>query len=35
VRVPVDERPDLAEEFGVEEVPTICVVELELDPWLR
>jgi thioredoxin-like negative regulator of GroEL len=27
VRVPVDLRPDLAAKFGVEEVPTICVVE--------
>ena len=27
VRVPVDERPDLAEKFGIAEVPTICVVE--------
>jgi thioredoxin-like negative regulator of GroEL len=27
VRVPVDRRPDLAEKFRVEEVPTICVVE--------
>jgi thioredoxin-like negative regulator of GroEL len=27
VRVSVDRRPDLAEKFGVHEVPTICVVE--------
>jgi thioredoxin-like negative regulator of GroEL len=27
VRVPVDRRPDLAEKFRVDEVPTICVVE--------
>lgn len=27
VRVSVDERPDLAERFGVETVPTLCVVE--------
>jgi thioredoxin-like negative regulator of GroEL len=27
VRVSVDRRPDLAEKFGIEEVPTICVVE--------
>jgi thioredoxin-like negative regulator of GroEL len=27
VRVPVDKRPDLAEKFGIDEVPTICVVE--------
>lgn len=27
VRVSVERRPDLAEKFGVEEVPTICVVE--------
>jgi thioredoxin-like negative regulator of GroEL len=27
VRVPVDKRPDLAEKFGIEEVPTICVVQ--------
>jgi thioredoxin-like negative regulator of GroEL len=27
VRVPVEERPDLAARFGVEEVPAICVVE--------
>lgn len=27
VRVPVDRRPDLAERFGVDTVPTICVVE--------
>ena len=27
VRVPVDRRPDLAEKFGVEQVPTICVVD--------
>ena len=27
VRVSVDERPDLAERFRVEKVPTICVVE--------
>jgi thioredoxin 1 len=26
VPVSVDERPDLAEKFGIEEVPTICVV---------
>lgn len=26
VRVPVDRRPDLAEKFRVEAVPTICVV---------
>jgi hypothetical protein len=26
VRVSVDERPDLAEKFRVEEVPSICVV---------
>jgi thioredoxin 1 len=27
VRVPVDDRPDLAEKFGIDEVPSICVVE--------
>lgn len=27
VRVSVDERPDLAEMFDIEEVPTICVVD--------
>lgn len=27
VRVSVDERPDLAKRFGVETVPTLCVVE--------
>jgi hypothetical protein len=27
VRVPVDKRPDIAERFGIDEVPTICVVE--------
>jgi thioredoxin-like negative regulator of GroEL len=27
VRVPVDKRPDLAEKFGIVEVPTICVVQ--------
>ena len=27
VRVSVERRPDLAEKFRVEEVPTICVVE--------
>lgn len=27
VRVSVDRRPDLAERFGVETVPTLCVVE--------
>jgi thioredoxin-like negative regulator of GroEL len=27
VRVSVDRRPDLAAKFGVEGVPTICVVE--------
>ena len=27
VRVSVEERPDLAEKFGVETVPTLCVVE--------
>lgn len=27
VRVSVDRRPDLAEKFRVEEVPTICIVE--------
>lgn len=27
VRVPIDRRPDLAEKFGIEQVPTICVVE--------
>jgi thioredoxin 1 len=27
VRVSVDERPDLAERFGIEKVPTLCVVE--------
>lgn len=27
VRVSVEERPDLAERFGVEAVPTLCVVE--------
>ena len=26
VRVSVDRRPDLAEKFGIEEMPTICVV---------
>lgn len=27
VRVPVEQRPDLADRFGVETVPTICVVD--------
>ena len=27
VRVSVERRPDLAERFGVETVPTLCVVE--------
>ena len=27
IRVSVDRRPDLAEKFRIEEVPTICVVE--------
>jgi thioredoxin-like negative regulator of GroEL len=27
VRVSIDRRPDLAEKFRVEQVPTICVVE--------
>jgi len=27
LRVPVDRRPDLAEKFRVEQVPTICVVD--------
>lgn len=27
VRVSVEQRPDLAEKFGVEQVPTICVVQ--------
>jgi thioredoxin-like negative regulator of GroEL len=27
VRVSVDERPDLAQKFRVDEVPTICVVD--------
>ena len=27
VRVPVERRPDLAERFGVDTVPTLCVVE--------
>lgn len=27
VRVSVDQRPDLADKFGVEAVPTLCVVE--------
>jgi thioredoxin-like negative regulator of GroEL len=27
VRVSVERRPDLAEKFRVEEVPTICIVE--------
>ena len=27
VRVSVDRRPDLAERFGIAEVPTICIVE--------
>ena len=27
VRVSVDERPDLAEKFRIDQVPTICVVE--------
>jgi thioredoxin 1 len=27
VRVSVDDRPDLADRFGVETVPTLCVVE--------
>lgn len=26
VRVPVDRRPDIAERFGIETVPTLCVV---------
>jgi thioredoxin-like negative regulator of GroEL len=27
VRVSVDRRPDLAAKFGIEQVPTICIVE--------
>ena len=27
VRVSVDRRPDLAEKFAIEQVPTICIVE--------
>ena len=27
VRVSVDERPDLAQKFRVDEVPTICIVD--------
>jgi thioredoxin-like negative regulator of GroEL len=27
VRVSVDERPDLAERFGIERLPTLCVVD--------
>lgn len=27
VRVPVDTRPDLAEKFGIDAVPAICVVQ--------
>jgi hypothetical protein len=27
VRVAVDQRPDLAEKFHIEQLPTICVVE--------
>ena len=27
VRVPVDQRPDVAERFGIDEVPTLLVVE--------
>lgn len=27
VRVEVEQRPDLAEKFGIETVPTLCVVE--------
>jgi thioredoxin-like negative regulator of GroEL len=27
VKVPVDERRDLAEKFRIEDVPTLCVVE--------
>lgn len=27
LRVPVERRPDLAERFGIETVPTLCVVE--------
>ncbi len=27
VRVSVEQRPDLAAQFGVETVPTLCVVE--------
>lgn len=27
VRVPVDKRPDLAEKFGIDVVPTICIVQ--------
>ena len=27
VRVPVDKRPDLAKKFGIDEVPTICIVQ--------
>jgi len=27
VRVSIDRRPDLAEKFGIEQVPTVCVVE--------
>ena len=32
VRVSVEQRPDLAERFGVETVPTLCVVEGERPP---
>jgi thioredoxin-like negative regulator of GroEL len=31
VRVSVDERPDLAERFGIERLPTLCVVGRTLD----
>jgi thioredoxin-like negative regulator of GroEL len=27
IRVPVDKRPDIAEKFGIDELPTICVVQ--------
>ena len=27
LRVPVETRPDLAERFGIQTVPTLCVVE--------
>lgn len=26
-RIPAEERPDLLERFGIEQVPTLCVVE--------